>query len=99
MKFKFIIKYQLIMALIATPPQTPQQIMQMEAFWNLIQASDETVQYGLYAMLNNKYSESDVDNKEKQPKRSFRSMKGILQPLDISNETLRDDYLTNKYGL
>ena len=87
------------MALIAPPPQTPQQILQMEAFWNLIQTSDETVQYGLYAMLNDKYTKNLTDNKEELPKRSFRSMKGILKPLDTTNESLRDEYLANKYGM
>lgn len=89
------------MAFTATLPQTPQQLLQMESFWNLIQASDETIQYGLYSMLEKKYStmEKNAENRHKSSSRSFRQMKGILKPLDMTNEQLRDEYLAKKYSL
>jgi|GEM_PF-6421617 len=50
---------------------------QIDSFWNLIQSSDETVQSGLYDLLNAKYGgkKSQVKNE----KASFLDMKGVLK--------------------
>ncbi|MBQ0046671.1 MAG: hypothetical protein KBT33_04050 [Prevotellaceae bacterium] len=79
---------------------TPQQSMQLEAFWNLMQTSDESVQYGLYILLNNKYSASKTDAARPVKSRtSFRDMKGILSRADVELKDLQDEYLKEKYGL
>lgn len=88
------------MALVATvPPQTPQQMLQIESFWNLINDSDEAVQLGVYSLLEKKYAHAHAGaGASTRPRPSFRQMKGILQPIADTND-LRDEYLNSKYGL
>lgn len=88
------------MALVAAvPPQTPQQMLQIESFWNLINDSDEAVQLGVYSLLEKKYAHAHVGaGASTRPRPSFRQMKGILQPIADTNG-LRDEYLNSKYGL
>lgn len=83
------------MALVATvPPQTPQQMLQIESFWNLINDSDEAVQLGVYSLLEKKYAHTLASvGSSSRPRPSFRQMKGILAPMEDTKH-LRNEYLS-----
>ena len=84
-------------AFTALPQQTPQQLLQLQSFWNLIQASDEAVQFGLYAMLEDKYAKKTEEIQHMTL--SFRQMKGILKSVSTPAEDFRAEYIDEKYGL
>lgn len=88
------------MALIASvPPQTPQQLLQIESFWNLISDSDEAVQLGVYSLLEKKYAHTSIGvGATTRPRPMFRQMKGVLQQSEDAR-SLRDEYLDSRYGL
>lgn len=70
---------------------------QIDSFWNLIQSSDETVQSGLYALLNAKFGGNRKQSKKE--KTTFLKMKGILKS-EGNQETdrqLLNEYLEEKY--
>lgn len=69
---------------------------QIESFWNLIQLSDESIQKGLYVLLENKYGKEHGRKKEN----SFLKLKGVLKTKG-SQETdkkILDEYLEEKYA-
>lgn len=84
------------MATLTTLP--PQQMVQLQSFWNLIQSSDERVQHELYMMLDSKYRVNIGARRKKQP---FLGMKGILNSKGSSDtdKQMIDEYLDEKYGL
>lgn len=70
---------------------------QIDSFWNLIQSSDETVQSGLYALLNAKFGGNRKHSKKE--KSTFLKMKGVLKS-EGNQETdrqLLNEYLEEKY--
>jgi len=85
------------MAMVATiPSQTPQHLLQIESFWNLINTSDDAVQMGIFTLLEKKYNH-DLSSSDR-PRLSFRQMKGALAGMD-DVEQLRNEYINEKYGL
>lgn len=77
----------------------PNQIVQLQSFWNLIQSTDEGVQRELYVLLQQKYS--NKQKKQEDTSTTFLKMQGILKG-EGSEETDRemlDDYLKEKYGI
>ena len=83
---------------MATILQTSQQI-QIESFWNLIQASDENVQRELLRLLNSKYA--SLQKLHKRENNSFFNLKGILRSQGdaVIDQKMIDDYLKDKYDL
>lgn len=81
-----------------TTLQSNQQL-QIQSFWNLIQASDEIVQRGLLRLLNSKYS--SLKEMHRQERSSFFSLKGALKSKgDVATDKkMIDDYLKEKYDL
>lgn len=78
----------------------PAQIIQLQSFWNLIQATDVGVQKELLILLQRKYGrEPALDSK--QARASFLQMKGILKGSGSqeSDQQMLDDYFKEKYGL
>jgi len=77
----------------------PNQMLQVESFWNLLQASGESVQRELYILLQRKYGDNDQTAQSEQP--SFLLMKGILSGkgnVDTDRQMI-DEYLQAKYGV
>ena len=77
----------------------PNQNIQVQSFWNLIQSSDERVQKELYVLLQSKYEGSQSDNEEKGS--AFLQLQGVLKGKG-SQETDRrmlDEYLKEKYDV
>ena len=81
-----------------TTLQSSQQL-QIQSFWNLIQASDEIVQRGLLRLLNSKYA--SLKEMHRQERSSFFSLKGALKSKgDVATDKkMIDDYLKEKYDL
>lgn len=81
-----------------TTLQSNQQL-QIQSFWNLIQASDEIVQRGLLRLLNSKYA--SLKEMHRQERSSFFSLKGALKSKgDVATDKkMIDDYLKEKYDL
>ena len=75
------------------------QQLQIQSFWNLIQASDENVQRGLLRLLSSKYA--SLKEIHRQERSSFFSLKGALKSRgDVATDkTMIDDYLKEKYDL
>jgi len=73
------------------------QRSQLQSFWNLIQASDESVQKGLLRLLHTKYPSEKVT--VRPARNSFFALKGILKSKgDTSkDQQLLDEYLKDKY--
>ncbi|MBQ9204032.1 MAG: hypothetical protein IJ155_07320 [Prevotella sp.] len=75
------------------------QTLQIQSFWNLIQASDENVQKELFRLLNAKYA--PVAGNRRQGRSSFFNLKGILKSqgdAETDNKLL-DEYLREKYDI
>lgn len=83
---------------MATTLQLNQQL-QIQSFWNLIQASDESVQRGLFRLLNSKYA--TLKKIHGQERSLFFSLKGALKSKGDSatDKKMIDDYLKEKYDL
>ena len=77
----------------------PQQLVQLQSFWNLIQTTDEGIQKELYVLLHRKYAENHPDTTSASP--SFLQMKGILKGIGTPDDDRKmlDDYLQEKYGV
>ena len=75
------------------------QQLQIQSFWNLIQASVDIVQRGLLRLLNSKYA--SLNEKRQQDRSSFFSLKGVLKSKgDVdTDKKMIDDYLKDKYDL
>lgn len=75
------------------------QQLQIQSFWNLIQASDDIVQRGLLRLLNSKYA--SLNEKRQLDRSSFFSLKGVLKSKgDVdTDKKMIDDYLKDKYDL
>jgi hypothetical protein len=75
------------------------QQLQIQSFWNLIQASDDIVQRELLRLLNSKYA--SLNEKRQQERSSFFSLKGALKSKgDVNTDKkMIDDYLKDKYNL
>ena len=75
------------------------QQLQIQSFWNLIQASDDIVQRGLLRLLNSKYA--SLNEKRQQDRSAFFSLKGVLKSKgDVdTDKKMIDDYLKDKYDL
>jgi hypothetical protein len=82
-----------------TSSLNPDQIAQLQSFWNLIQTTDEGVQKELFVLLKRKYTEKfdEVDNDLP----SFLQMQGILKSGNnqVDDCQMLEDYLTEKYGV
>ena len=76
----------------------PRQMIQLQSFWNLIQASDESVQKELYVLLQHKYSD-DSKAVATTDVPSFLQLKGILKGSGSYNtdREMLDEYLAEKY--
>ena len=76
----------------------PNQMLQLQSFWNLIQTTDERVQKELYVLLQRKYS--TVSDAQQNAVPSFLQMQGILKGngSEETDSSMLDDYLTEKYG-
>ena len=83
---------------MSTVLQTNLQL-QIQSFWNLIQASDESVQRGLLRLLNSKYASRKEMHREERS--SFFSLKGVLKSKGDADtdQKMIDDYLKEKYDL
>ena len=83
---------------MATALQTKQK-MQIQSFWNLIQASDESVQKELLRLLHSKYA--SLEELHQQERSSFFGLKGALRSKGdaVTDKKLIDDYLKEKYDL
>ena len=77
----------------------PSQNVQVQSFWNLIQSSDERVQKELYVLLQRKYKDENIENKEDST--SFLRMKGILKGTGSieTDRAMLDEYMKEKYGV
>lgn len=77
----------------------PRQMIQLQSFWNLIQATDEGVQKELYVLLQRKYGSKHQTQSTAAP--SFLRMQGILKGAGSieTDRQVREDYLQEKYGL
>ena len=75
------------------------QALQIQSFWNLIQASDEGVQKGLLRLLNTKYA-SGKESRQRGRSRFF-DLKGALKSKGDAetDRKLLDEYLSEKYGV
>ena len=75
----------------------PKQLIQLQSFWNLIQATDEDVQKELYFLLGQKYN---AVHKSKHAI-DFLQMKGVLKGPGTSKTDVQmlDEYLADKYDL
>ena len=76
----------------------PVQMMQVQSFWNLLQASGESVQKEVYFLLQRKYGSGPQPVHTDIP--SFLQMKGILSvPGDSdTDKQMINEYLSDKYG-
>lgn len=83
---------------MSTVLQTNLQL-QIQSFWNLIQASDESVQRGLLRLLISKYASRKEMHREERS--SFFSLKGALKSKGDADtdQKMIDDYLKEKYDL
>ena len=77
----------------------PNQLVQLQSFWNLIQSTDERVQRELYVLLRHKYAEPEKELKIAPP--SFLQMKGILKGVgnEDTDRQMLEEYLQDKYGV
>ncbi len=77
----------------------PNQNVQVQSFWNLIQSSDERVQKELYVLLQSKYGGSQSDNKEGN--RTFLQLQGVLKGKGCqeTDRKMLDEYLKEKYDV
>lgn len=76
---------------------TPRQSAQLQAFWELMKTSGESVQYGLYMLLDQKYSHQTVVNGSKDWADSFygawadeRSAETIIADIRDNRSGCRD---------
>lgn len=74
-------------------------MVQLQSFWNLIQATDEGVQKELYVLLHRKYAEHRNEDSSKRP--SFLQMQGILKGKgnEDTDRHMLDEYFAEKYGV
>ena len=74
------------------------QSQQIISFWNLIQAADENVQQGLFALLRNKFAVETASAPATDSK--FFSLKGSLkfQGSHEMDKELLEEYMEEKYG-
>jgi hypothetical protein len=77
----------------------PNQLVQLQSFWNLIQTTDEGVQKELYVLLQRKYGQAESIKETESP--SFLQMQGILNGVgnEETDRQMLDEYLKEKYGL
>ena len=77
----------------------PNQLVQLQSFWNLIQTTDEGVQKELYVLLQRKYGQAESIKETESP--SFLQMQGILNGVgnEETDRQMLDEYLMEKYGL
>ena len=76
----------------------PNQMVQLQSFWNLIQTTDEGVQKELYVLMQRKFAKTETAT-TKAP--SFLDMQGILKGCGnhADDRQLLDEYLQGKYGV
>ena len=76
----------------------PNQLVQLQSFWNLIQTTDEGVQKELYVLLQRKYGQAESIKETESP--SFLQMQGILNGVgnEETDRQMLDEYLMEKYG-
>ena len=72
---------------------------QIDLFWNQIKISDESVQRGLFFLLNVKFGKKEQE-KISGHKKTFLELKGVLKSKGSqeSDKELLDEYLKEKYG-
>lgn len=77
----------------------PNQMVQLQSFWNLIQTTDDKVQRELYVLLQHKYFNAPEAKEPEMP--SFLSMQGILKGSgnEETDSLMIDEYLKDKYGI
>ena len=76
----------------------PNQIVQLQSFWNLIQTTDEGVQKELYVLMQRKFEKTETATTEAP---SFLDMQGILKGCGshVADRQLLDEYLQEKYDI
>ena len=77
----------------------PEKQKQLNAFWNLILASDSEVQEGLFALLAHKYQKQGPVTKAKAM--PFLQMRGRLKSHGDANtdRQILEEYLQEKYSI
>ena len=76
----------------------PNQMVQLQSFWNLIQTTDEGVQKELYVLMQRKFEKTGTATTEAP---SFLDMQGILKGCGnhVADRQLLDEYLQEKYDI
>ena len=76
----------------------PNQMVQLQSFWNLIQTTDEGVQKELYVLMQRKFAKTETATTEAP---SFLDMQGILKGNgnQVDDRQLLEEYLLEKYGV
>ena len=76
----------------------PNQMVQLQSFWNLIQTTDEGVQKELYVLMQRKFEKAETATTEAP---SFLDMQGILKGCGnhVADRQLLDEYLQEKYEI